>query len=133
MKDLDQPLLYSCSGCSSAAQMANDIALHIDRGGHAEMSCAAGLGGDIPALVRKAQSGRPLIALDGCPLHCVKATLARHGLKAKLHITLSDYGVKKHLHVDFDREEATRVEGHVMSRLSQLKAAMAKVQAASGG
>jgi uncharacterized metal-binding protein len=33
------PLVYSCSGCSSAAQMANSIALRLDREGHAEMSC----------------------------------------------------------------------------------------------
>jgi len=25
------PLVYSCSGCSSAAQMANDLAVRLDR------------------------------------------------------------------------------------------------------
>lgn len=33
------PLVYSCSGCSSAAQMANCLALELDRKGVAEMSC----------------------------------------------------------------------------------------------
>ena len=27
------PLVYSCSGCSSAAQMANHVALRLDREG----------------------------------------------------------------------------------------------------
>ena len=40
------PILYSCSGCSSAAQMANHIAVYIDRQGIAEMSCIAGVGGN---------------------------------------------------------------------------------------
>ena len=62
------PIVYSCSGCSSVAQMANYIAICLDRGGHAEMSCIAGVGGDVPSLVRVAKSGRPVVALDGFPL-----------------------------------------------------------------
>ncbi|HWA38109.1 MAG TPA: putative zinc-binding protein, partial [Burkholderiales bacterium] len=71
-----QPLVYSCSGCSSAAQMANHIALRLDRLGLAEMSCIAGVGGDVKPLVRKALSGRPVLAIDGCALACAKACLA---------------------------------------------------------
>ena len=51
------PLVYSCSGCSSAAQLANHVALQLDREGLAEMSCIAGVGGDVPSLVRLARSG----------------------------------------------------------------------------
>ncbi|MFC7483997.1 putative zinc-binding protein [Luedemannella flava] len=53
----DQPLVYSCSGCSSAAQLANALAIRLDRQGVAEMSCIAGLGGDVPSLVRLAHPG----------------------------------------------------------------------------
>jgi uncharacterized metal-binding protein len=64
------PLVYSCSGCSSAAQLANHLALRLDRDGTAEMSCIAGVGGQVPSLVRTAQhaarTGRPIFALDGC-------------------------------------------------------------------
>ena len=74
------PLVYSCSGCSSAAQLANHVALRLDRCGAAEMSCIAGVGGDVPHLMKTARSGRPIIALDGCPLVCVKSTLARTAL-----------------------------------------------------
>jgi uncharacterized metal-binding protein len=59
------PLVYSCSGCSSAAQTANAIAIGLDRRRVAEMSCIAGVGGDVPRLVRTATSGRPVVALDG--------------------------------------------------------------------
>src|SRR5690606_21354051 len=57
------PLVYSCSGCSSAAQMANWLAVALDRRGLAEMSCIAGVGGDVPKLVRVATSGRPIIGI----------------------------------------------------------------------
>ncbi|HOO09571.1 MAG TPA: putative zinc-binding protein, partial [Cyclobacteriaceae bacterium] len=63
--DGEKPLVYSCSGCSSAAQMANYLAIKLDRAGLAEMSCIAGVGGNVKNLVRTAKSGRKLIAIDG--------------------------------------------------------------------
>ena len=104
-----QPLVYSCSGCSSAAQLANHVALQLDRRGVAEMSCIAGVGGDVPHLVKIMRSGRPIIALDGCPLVCVKSTLARHGVAADRHYQLQQYGVKKRAHADFDPVPAALV------------------------
>lgn len=103
------PLVYSCSGCSSAAQMANHLALTLDRAGVAEMSCIAGVGGGVAGLVRTAQSQRPILALDGCVLKCVSACLANAGVVADTHLVLSDYGVKKRKHADFDAAEADAV------------------------
>lgn len=103
------PLVYSCSGCSSAAQMANQLALRLDRAGEAEMSCIAGVGGGVAGLVRTAQSGRAILALDGCVLHCVSACLANAGVTADRHLVLSDYGVRKRKHADFDVAEADAV------------------------
>ncbi|WP_024872969.1 putative zinc-binding protein [Tolumonas lignilytica] len=100
------PLVYSCSGCSSAAQMANYLAIQLDRQGDAEMSCIAGVGGNVKQLVRTACSGRPIIALDGCPLECVKNCLAMHDIKPTQHILLNSFGVKKRLRTDFDLDEA---------------------------
>ncbi len=95
-----RPLVYSCSGYSSAAQLANQLALELDREGLAEMSCIAGVGGGVPALVAVAQSGRPIVALDGCPLHCAAACLAREGVVPTVHVTLSDHGVEKRRHIE---------------------------------
>ncbi|MGA7750801.1 MAG: putative zinc-binding protein [Gallionella sp.] len=38
------PLVYSCSECSSAAQLHNSPAIRFDREQHAELSCIAGVG-----------------------------------------------------------------------------------------
>lgn len=116
----ETPLVYSCSGCSSAAQLANHLAIRLDRLGVAEMSCIAGLGGDVPSLVRLATSGRPIVALDGCALHCVAATLRRHGLTPARHLVLSNYGVRKRRHVDFDPADAERLLAIVQSATESL-------------
>ena len=100
------PLVYSCSGCSNVAQLANTLALRLDRAGLAEMSCIAGVGGRVNSLVNKANSGRPILAIDGCPLHCARACLAQHGVIADVHITLSSYVLRKRYRDDCSEAEA---------------------------
>ncbi|WP_413044275.1 putative zinc-binding protein [Pseudomonas sp. YJ42] len=100
------PLVYACSGCSNVAQLANTLAVRLDRAGLAEMSCIAGVGGRVSSLVNKANSGRPILAIDGCPLHCVQACLALHEVTADVHITLSSYGLRKRYREDCSEAEA---------------------------
>ena len=103
------PIVYSCSGCSSAAQLANYVAVQLDRKGVAEMSCIAGVGGGVSPLVKKAQSGRPIVAIDGCPLKCVMHCLDRHGVRPNRHLVLSEWGIKKVMHQDFHPDDARDV------------------------
>lgn len=117
------PLVYSCSGCSNAAQLANHVAVRLDREHVAEMSCIAGVGGDVESLVRTAQSGRPIIALDGCPLQCALHCLKRHGVKPALHYTLSEFGIRKRYHQDFDPNDAGLIIDRVVEDLDAGRAA----------
>lgn len=110
------PLVYACSGCSNVAQLANGLAVRLDRAGLAEMSCIAGVGGHVSSLVSKANSGRPILAIDGCPLQCVKGCLAQHGVTASEHLVLSQYGLKKRYGEDCPEEESDRL----FAELSQL-------------
>ncbi len=109
--DPTRPLLYACSGCSSAAQLANHLAVRLDREGVAEMSCIAGIGGGVRPLLRVATAaaltGRRIVAIDGCPLACCKAALARAGVAPTRHVQLWRAGVRKLAHVDYDIDEAT--------------------------
>jgi uncharacterized metal-binding protein len=111
------PLVYACSGCSSVAQLANRIAVKLDRGARAEMSCIAGVGGGVRPLVRVAQSGRPIIALDGCPLECVKQCLSKVGVAPTAHVILTDHGLAKRAHEDVQAEAADEIEAEVMRGL----------------
>ena len=109
----DLPLVYSCSECSSAAQTANQVALQLDRQGVAEMSCIAGVGGDVPHLLKIAKSGRPIIGIDGCVLACVKSSLARHDIAPQWYLQLHEYGIKKRYHSDFEPEQVEAVVAEI--------------------
>lgn len=127
-----RPLIYSCSGCSSAAQLANHLAIRMDREGEAEMSCIIGLGGDVKPLVliaKKAEtSGRPIIMIDGCSLQCGRHTLARHGITPDLHWDLSQKDIHKEKHVDFDPEDAAKLEPKLKNAIQELTLHLNKIQ-----
>lgn len=105
-KNIKKPIIYACSGCSSAAQMSNYLAVKMDRLGLAEMSCIVGVGGNIKNLVKTAKSGKNIIVIDGCPLSCAKACLLNHQIKPTVHLELSKLGVKKKMHEDFEKSTA---------------------------
>ena len=112
------PLIYSCSGCSNIAQLTNRVAVELDRAGVAEMSCIAGVGGGVKSLVNKARSGRRIIGLDGCQLHCVKNSLANHDVVADWHFTLTDFDIKKIYHEDCSDEDFRKVRRAVVSAIA---------------
>ena len=116
-----RPLVYSCSGCSSAAQLTNLCAIELDRHNVAEMSCIAGVGGKVPPLLRIAHSGRPIIALDGCILSCVKESLAQAELEPQIHIRLDQLGIRKLKKTDFDQQDARQVYQFVVEQIKTLE------------
>lgn len=103
------PLVYSCSGCSNVAQLANDLAVVLDREGHAQMSCIAGVGGDVKGLVKLAKSGRPIMAIDGCKIACVKKVLAKHNVTPQWHLELTSFGITKKDGASCDFSEMKKV------------------------
>ena len=118
------PLVYSCSGCSSAAQMANDLAVRLDRERLAEMSCIAGVGGDVAPLVNTATSGRPMLVVDGCPLECARESLEHHGVTPDRHVNLAKEGVPKEYHVDYDDEQADEMFDVLVESVEEIHATM---------
>lgn len=108
-------LVYSCSGCSTAAQMANFIALKLDRMGLLEMSCIAGVGGGVKPLVDTAKRADKILAIDGCPLKCTASCLENQGVSATEQVVLSDYDVKKMKHKDFNEEQAEEILAKVIT------------------
>lgn len=129
------PLVYACSGCSSAAQLANQLAVRLDRAGVAEMSCIAGIGGNVPSLVRKAReayaAGRPVVALDGCVLACAQSCLAQRGMAPTVHVQLWREGVRKQYRADFDTAQADVLYEQLKSRMEAAAAPCGETAAAS--
>jgi len=103
------PVVYACSGCSSAGQLADHVARSLDRAGLAEMASIAGIGARETQQLSRAKSRFPIVAIDGCANACARRCLEAHGIDPARHYVLSRYGVVKRARANFDAEEAERV------------------------
>ena len=119
----DRPLVYACSGCASAGQMANFMALKLDRLGIAQMGCLSGVAAGLPHMVAEADSGRPLLVIDGCHHGCARLCIENQGLACDEHVVLTRLGARKRFHRDFPLEEAEGLADTIVNTASALGAA----------
>ncbi len=89
------PVVYACSGCSDAGELADRIARKLTSEGVAQMSCLAGIGGRVKSLVAKAEKAERILAVDGCPLNCARKTLELAGFHNFEHLGLNEIGLRK--------------------------------------
>jgi len=88
-------MVYACSGCSDAGELADRVARQLTREGVAQMSCLAGIGGGVKNLVAKARSAERILVIDGCPLSCARHTFQRAGFTEFEHLGLQTLGLRK--------------------------------------
>lgn len=93
-------LVYPCSGGSNVGQLSNEAAKKLDFAKEATMTCLAGLGGHIPEMVESAQSGVPVLIIDGCPTACGKIIAEHVGIKNYGYVEITALGIKKEHNVE---------------------------------
>ena len=59
------------------------------------MFCTAGLGGRISGILKTSEAADSILAIDGCPLNCVKSSLEQAGFKTFKHLQLAELGFEK--------------------------------------
>ena len=119
-KKSNLPLVYSCSGCSNVAQLANDIAVKLNSDGIAEMSCIAGVGGMVKSLVKKAKSNRAIIVVDGCALQCARECLKNIDVEPKEHIILTNFNLKKKYNTKLILEDEKDIFEELVKRIKTI-------------
>lgn len=92
---VSKAVVYACSGCSDAGELADRIARRLAASGAAEMSCLAGIGGRVKSLMTKGENASEILVIDGCPLNCARKTLELAGLTKFQHLGLNELGLRK--------------------------------------
>jgi uncharacterized metal-binding protein len=59
------------------------------------MFCLAGIGGRISGITKTTESAEKILAIDGCPLNCVRNCLEQAGFNKFMHLQLADLGLEK--------------------------------------
>ena len=88
-------LIFACSGAADVGEIADRAARKMTHEGIGRMFCTAGLGGRISGILKTTESADQILAIDGCPLNCVKSGLQQAGFTKFQHLQLADLGLEK--------------------------------------
>ncbi len=88
-------LIFACSGAADVGEIADKAARKLTREGVGRMFCTAGLGGRISGILKTSEAADSILAIDGCPLNCVKSSLEQAGFSTFRHLQLADLGLEK--------------------------------------
>ncbi|MCK5564895.1 MAG: putative zinc-binding protein [Planctomycetes bacterium] len=88
-------LIFACSGAADVGAIADQAARKMAKEGVGKMFCLAGIGGRISGIMKTTESAESILAIDGCPLDCVKNSLQQAGFNQFEHLQLADLGLEK--------------------------------------
>jgi len=88
-------LIFACSGAADVGAIADQAARKMTKDGAGKMFCLAGIGGRVSGIMATTQSAARILAIDGCPLNCVKNSLEQAGFRKYEHLQLADLGMEK--------------------------------------
>jgi len=88
-------LIFACSGAADVGAIADQAARKMAKEGIGKMFCMAGIGGRVGGIMKTTESADRILAIDGCPLDCVKSSLEQAGFNKFDHLQLADLGLEK--------------------------------------
>ena len=88
-------LVFSCSGAADVGAIADQAVRKMAKEGTGKMFCMAGIGGRVGGIIKTTESADRILAIDGCPLNCVKSSLELAGFNTFDHLQLADLGMEK--------------------------------------
>jgi len=88
-------LIFACSGAADVGAVADQAARKMTLDGAGRMFCLAGIGGRVSGIMKTAEAAEAVLAIDGCPLNCVKNCLEQAGFSEFEHLQLADLGMTK--------------------------------------
>jgi len=88
-------LIFACSGAADVGAIADQAARKLTKDGAGRMFCLAGIGGRVSGIMETTKSAARILAIDGCPLNCVKSSLEQAGFSKFEHLQLADLGMEK--------------------------------------
>lgn len=110
-------LILACSGGSNVGQISNEAAKALTEQGQGKMYCAIGVGAGLQNFIETTRNASACVAIDGCPMGCVKKALENAGLKADVYVLVTDLGIEKQPGFDAPDDDVAKVTGAVADAL----------------
>ena len=111
-------IILACSGGSNVGQITNEAGKALTGLGVGKLSCAIGVGARLPRFVDSVREAEVCVALDGCPVGCVKTALANVGCAPDVYVVVTELGIAKQPGFEVTPEQVAQVAEAVQAQLS---------------
>ena len=95
MCNLNNSLIFACSGAADVGALADKTARTLNQEGKGKMFCSVGIGGRVDDIMEKTKTASVIVAIDGCPMDCMKKSLENAGFTKYTHVRITDHGFIK--------------------------------------
>lgn len=95
-------LIFCCSGASNVGALSYLAAIRLAQEGSGNFSCIAGIGGNIPPMIRAAKDAEERIVIDGCPIGCARRIMDSNLVPVDRYFIVTELGIKKTHNFDVD-------------------------------
>ena len=110
-------LILACSGAANVGQISNEAAKALTEQGHGRMYCAVGVGAGLQDFIETTRNASACVAIDGCPMGCVKKALENAGLEADVYVLVTDLGIEKQPGFEASADDVAKVTSAVADAL----------------
>jgi len=88
-------LIFACSGAADVGALSDRTARLLNQEGYGKMFCSVGIGGRVDNIVEKTKTASTIMAIDGCPMDCMKTSLENAGFNKHTHVRITDHNFVK--------------------------------------
>ena len=88
-------LIFACSGGADVGALSDLAARQMMADGCGKMFCLAGIGGQVPGILKTTEDADAILVIDGCPVDCAKKTLEQAGINNFAHFQVTALGFEK--------------------------------------
>jgi len=102
-------IILACSGASNVGQISNEAAKVLTNLGQGKMYCAVGVGAGLENFVKTTREAEACVAIDGCPVACVKKTLENVQIEPDVYVLVTELGIEKAPGFDISQDDVAKV------------------------
>ncbi len=110
-------LILACSGGSNVGQVSNEAAKALTEQGQGKLYCTIAIGAGLENFIETTKQAGACVAIDGCPMGCVKKALENAGLEPNVYVLVTELGIEKQPGLEARDDDVAKVASAVTDAL----------------
>ena len=102
-------IIFPCAGQANVGQLTNLAAIQLTKEGYGSIACASLLAIGTESLIANALNADEVVALDGCPMQCMKKIAGAQGIPVGQHLVMTELGIAKGPSKQYSEDDVEKI------------------------